>query len=81
MTEQTSSEFLTADELAGITGRKHTVHQREWLDRNGWAYVRNAAGKPIVGRWYARQKLAGITPTATGNALSWAPNFDLLRTA
>ena len=75
------SEVLTADELAEVTGYKHAASQREWLDRNGWAYVRNAAGKPIVGRWYARQKLSGITPTATGGALSWAPNFNLLRSA
>lgn len=77
----TGSEFLTADELAEITGRKHAAHQREWLDRNGWAYVRNASGRPIVGRWYARQKLAGITPTATGGGISWSPNFDALRAA
>ena len=70
------SEFLTADELAEITGRKHTAHQREWLDRNGWTYVVNACGRPIVGRWYARQKLAGITPAASGQ--SWKPDFSLI---
>jgi hypothetical protein len=74
----TESEVLTAEELAEVTGYKHSASQREWLDRNGWAYVRNAAGKPIVGRWYARQKLSGITPTATGGGLSWQPNFNLI---
>jgi Domain of unknown function (DUF4224) len=75
------SEFLSADELAEVTGYKHVTSQREWLEKNGWTYVRNASGKPIVGRWYARQKLAGLTPTQTGTTLSWAPNFDLLRPA
>ena len=74
------SEFLTADELAEVTGYKHSGSQREWLARNGWHHVLNAAGKPIVGRWYARQKLSGITPTASGGAPSWQPNFSVLAT-
>ena len=74
------SEFLTADELAEVTGRKHVAIQREWLDKNGWAYVVNAAGKPIVGRWYARMRLAGVKPTAssTGAQSSWQPDFSAL---
>lgn len=48
------TEFLTADELVEVTGYKHVASQREWLDKNGWAYVVNAAGRPIVGRWFAR---------------------------
>ena len=46
------TEFLTADELVEVTGYKHVASQREWLDKNGWAYVVNAAGRPIVGRWF-----------------------------
>lgn len=46
------TEFLTADELVEVTGYKHVASQREWLDKNGWAYVVNAAGRPIVGRWH-----------------------------
>ena len=30
------TEFLTADELAEVTGYKHVASQREWLDKNGW---------------------------------------------
>lgn len=47
------TEFLTADELVEVTGYKHVASQREWLDKNGWAYVVNAAGRPIVGRWFS----------------------------
>ncbi len=52
------SEFLTAEELAEITGYKHPGSQKEWLDANGWKYVMNAARRPIVGRWFARMRLA-----------------------
>lgn len=73
------TEFLTADELAEVTGYKHTASQRDWLDKNSWTYVRNAAGRPIVGRWYARMRLSGITPTAAGAAQpAWQPNFSAL---
>lgn len=40
------TEFLTADELAEVTGYKHVASQREWLDKNGWPYVVNASGRP-----------------------------------
>ena len=52
------TEFLTAEELAEVTGYKHVASQREWLDKNGWPYVVNASGRPIVGRWAARMRLA-----------------------
>lgn len=75
-----STELLTADELAEVTGRKHIASQREWLDKNSWTYVVNAAGKPIVGRWYARMRLAGVKPTAnsSGAQSSWQPDFTAL---
>lgn len=74
------TEFLTADELAEVTGYKHTASQHEWLDKNGWAYVVNAAGRPIVGRWFARMRLAGVQPTAasTGMQPVGRPNFAAL---
>ena len=74
------TELLSADELVAVTGRKHIASQREWLDKNGWAYVVNAAGKPIVGRWYARMRLAGVKPTesSTGAHSSWQPDFSAL---
>lgn len=71
------NEFLTADELAEVTGYKHVANQREWLDKNAWTYVVNAAGRPIVGRWFARMRLAGVQPTAAG-AQAAQPNFAAL---
>ena len=75
-----STELLTVEELFEVTGRKHVASQRDWLDKNGWAYVVNAAGRPIVGRWYARMRLAGVQPTAGGAGVqqAWQPDFSAL---
>lgn len=76
------TEFLSADELAEVSGYKNPAGQREWLDRNNWEYVLNAAKRPVVGRWFARMKLAGIKPTAQGfraePATAWKPDFSAL---
>ncbi|WP_309762084.1 DUF4224 domain-containing protein [Pseudomonas oryzihabitans] len=53
-------EFLREDELTALIGAKTRLRQVEWLDAHGWRYERNAAGRPIVGRVYARLKLAGV---------------------
>lgn len=73
------SEFLTADELAEITGYTHVGSQKEWLDKNGWPYVINARGRPIVGRWFARLHLAGVNPTGNGATVAGQPNWEALR--
>ena len=46
--------------------------------KNGWCYVLNAAARPIVGRWYARMRLSGITPTVSGAQPAWRPDFSTL---
>lgn len=74
------NEFLTTEELAEVTGYKHVASQCNWLDRNGWFYVVNASGRPIVGRWFARMRLAGVQPTAAAVVMQAAasPNFAAL---
>jgi hypothetical protein len=72
------SELLTADELAEITGYKAAGSQRAWLADHGWPYVVNAAGRPVVGRWAARLRLAGVQPTAAGVLPASRPNFAAL---
>lgn len=72
------TEFLTTEEVAEVTGYKLPSGQRDWLDRNGWAYATNAAGRPIVGRWFARLRLAGVTPTQSGVEQFSTPNFAAL---
>lgn len=73
------AEFLSATELGEVTGYRHSASQREWLDKNGWHYVLNASGRPVVGRYYARLRMSGITPTPNGFQHGWTPDFSGLR--
>jgi hypothetical protein len=70
------SETLTPEEIAQITGCSRRGDQTEWLSNNGWTFFRNRAGAPIVGRLYARLKLAGITPAALTTTGGWVPDFS-----
>lgn len=69
------TETLTPDEVATITGCSRKNDQIEWLSCNGWTFHKNRAGEPIVGRMYARLRLAGITPTAMASSGGWTPDF------
>lgn len=73
-----SSETLTEDELTTITGYKTPSCQRQWLRHNAWTHVLTAARRPVVGRVYARLKLAGVTPSAT-DAVAETWSLDLSR--
>jgi len=55
-------ELLTEAELASITGYRRPREQQRWLDAERWRYALSGAGRPIVGRFYARLKLAGLNP-------------------
>ena len=72
------AETLAPEELAEITGCLRYGAQVAWLDENGWRHHKNRAGAPIVGRYYARMRLAGITPQAA-TAEAWAPDFTGMR--
>lgn len=69
------SETLNPEEIAEITGAKTCDHQRSWLDANRWQYHTNRAGRPIVGRLYARLKLSGIEASALASR-AWVPDFS-----
>jgi hypothetical protein len=62
--------FLSADELAELVGCK--VGQKacycRWLDRNGWPYVRNRAGFPMVARAYYDARMSGMSPAPAAKA-------------
>ncbi|MPQ68295.1 MULTISPECIES: DUF4224 domain-containing protein [unclassified Pseudomonas] len=72
------SETLADEELAAITGYQLPAKQIAWLSNNGWQYVLTGARRPVVGRVYARLKLAGIKPSAT-NAVAETWTLDLSR--
>lgn len=69
-------EILSEEELAGITGYQMPGHQIRWLENNRWSFVLTGARRPVVGRLYARMKLAGVSPTA-GAALDETWTLDL----
>lgn len=72
------SETLVEEEIAAITGYQIPSKQISWLANNGWQYTLTGASRPVVGRVYARLKLAGVRPTATNvTAETWA--LDLSR--
>lgn len=70
------TETLDEEELATITGYQKHSKQIEWLITNGWQHVLTGARRPIVGRVYARLKLAGVKPSAT-NAVAETWTLDL----
>jgi len=61
-----TGEFLTAAELADLTGKTTGAAQCRALDDMGWRYVRRG-NTPVVGRWYARLRAAGLSPTNAAN--------------
>ena len=70
------SETLAEEELAAITGYQIPSRQLGWLNQNGWKYVLTGARRPVVGRVYARMKLAGVQPFAV-KAVAEAWTLDL----
>lgn len=74
----TQTETLAEEELAEITGYQLPSKQIQWLSINGWQYVLTRSRRPIVGRVYARLKLAGVSPSAT-NSVTETWTLDLSR--
>lgn len=70
------SETLADEELVTITGYQIPSKQIQWLTDNRWEFVLTGARRPIVGRVYARLKLAGVKPSAV-NAVTETWSLDL----
>lgn len=73
------SEILTAEEIAAMSGCSRKADQADWLASNGWTFLRNRTGEPVVGRLYARLKLAGINPATWGAHSGWIPDYSKVR--
>lgn len=67
------TEFLDSTEVETLTGLQYRSAQIRWLRLNGWKFIQNAKGLPIIGRVYCRQKLSDNIPTA---GIKEEPNFD-----
>ena len=70
------SEILAEDEISAITGFKLARSQINWLNQHGWHYELTGTRRPIVGRVYARLKLAGVKPNGA-NAVAETWTLDL----
>ncbi|MGF6695015.1 hypothetical protein M2318_005110 [Metapseudomonas resinovorans] len=75
---ETQTETLSDDELVAITGYRLPSLQIKWLAKNGWQYALTGARRPVVGRVYARLKLAGVKPSSS-NAVAEPWSLDLSR--
>lgn len=74
----TPSETLSPDELHQITGSRRKREQIIWLELNGWVFVKNRAGEPIVGKLYTRLRLTGLHPATLADQNS-GPNFSMVK--
>ena len=72
------TETLEDDELVAITGYRLPSKQIAWLKLKGWEFVPSGANRPVVGRVYARLKLAGVKSSTT-NAVAEPWSLDLSR--
>jgi hypothetical protein len=75
---ETQTETLSDEELVSITGYRLPSLQIKWLTKNGWQHALTRARRPVVGRVYARLKLAGVKPS-TSNAVAEPWTLDLSR--
>jgi hypothetical protein len=75
------TETLNPDEIIEISGCRQKNEQIEWLKKNDWHFLRNRAGAPVIGRLYARLKLAGINPAALAapEASGWQLDVSNIR--
>jgi len=76
---QFATEILGPEEVLQITGCARRNDQISWLDSQGWAYVKTRAGEPIIGRLYARMKLAGISTQLLFAAEAKGPDLSRIR--
>ncbi|PNG36710.1 hypothetical protein A1395_30640 [Pseudomonas protegens] len=76
MNPSIQNELLAEEEIIAITGYQLPSKQIQWLTDNHWEFVLTGARRPIVGRVYARLKLAGVKPSAV-NAVTEVWSLDL----
>lgn len=68
--------LLSPIEVQEITGFKVNRLQAAWLQRKGWRFEINGAGRPIVARKYA-EKMLGCG-TDDGAPAAPVPNFGAI---
>lgn len=58
------STYLSAPELADLIGCRPNSFacMRRWLDKNGWPYVPNRIGMPMVSKAFHDARMSGQAP-------------------
>lgn len=54
--------FLTAEEVAQLTGIKVPGYQCRWLEKRGYRFERASNGRPVVLRSHVESRLSGQEP-------------------
>lgn len=65
--------FLSAQDLAELTGYQLPAYQVRWLDRHGYAFELSKGGRPKVLRAYVEKRLGLGNTTPMGHA---EPDFS-----
>ena len=79
-----SGIFLTADELADLTGFKARHCQAKWLERNRWRFALTRRREPRVARDHFNERMGCGGRAATHSevinqaAVAAQPNFSAL---
>lgn len=72
--DRTRFEFLFPEELEVMTGYRRKKEQRQWLARNGIAFIPNRFGAPVVSRAAISERLSvDVRPSLA------MPDLDALR--
>lgn len=69
--------FLTAAELAELTGYVRPSAQVRWLRARHWRFELNAAGHPRVARAYLEKRM--VAREGAGAVESASPDFGAIR--
>lgn len=65
--------YLNPNELCQLTGAKLKRLQIEWLNKNGYVYIQNRAGEPVVAREHVLAKLGVVSQNRLSRRTE--PNF------
>ena len=61
--QEVATEILADADIEIITGLVYPAAQIKWLKKHGWNFEINRKNKPVVGKYYARMRLAGVKVT------------------
>ena len=67
--------FVSETDVESLTGYRRPSAQIDWLRRNGWRFVVNALGKPVIALAEFHRRMVGGSRLPVGGQ---EPNWDAL---